>query len=89
MIGIGFWRDAVCGLSVDAIVNAIRHAVRLVGVDHVALGSNFDGGSPTPIDAAGLAHLTHGLTAAGFSDEDIAKLSGGNALRVFRSVLPP
>ena len=89
VIGIGFWRDAVCGLSVDAIVNAIRHAVRLVGVDHVALGSNFDGGSPTPIDAAGLAHLTHGLTAAGFSDEDIAKLSGGNALRVFRSVLPP
>ena len=89
VIGIGFWREAVCDVSVDAIVKAIRYAVGVVGIDHVAFGSNFDGGSPTPVDAAGLAHLTHGLTAAGFSDEDIAKLSGGNALRVFRRVLPP
>lgn len=89
VIGIGFWREAVCDVSIDAIVRAIRYAVGLVGIDHVALGSNFDGGSPTPMDAAGLAHLTHGLTSAGFSDEDIAKISGGNALRVFRQVLPP
>jgi microsomal dipeptidase-like Zn-dependent dipeptidase len=89
VIGIGFWREAVCDVSTDAIVRAIRYAVGLVGIDHVALGSNFDGGSPTPMDAAGLAHLTHGLTSAGFSDEDIAKISGGNALRVFRQVLPP
>jgi microsomal dipeptidase-like Zn-dependent dipeptidase len=41
------------------------------------------------MDAAGLAHLTHGLTAAGFSDDDIAKISGLNALRVLRMVLPP
>ena len=89
VIGIGFWREAVCDVSVDAIVKAIRFAVGVVGIDHVAFGSNFDVGSPTPVDAAGLAHLTHGLTAAGFSDDDIAKLSGGNALRVFRRVLPP
>ena len=60
----------------------------LVGIDHVSLGSNFDGGTRTPIDAAGLARLTHGLTAAGFSDDDIAKISGGNAWRLLRSVLP-
>jgi microsomal dipeptidase-like Zn-dependent dipeptidase len=60
-----------------------------VGIDHVSLGSNFDGGSPTPVGAAGLAHLTQALTAAGFSDDDIAKISGGNALRVLRNVLPP
>jgi membrane dipeptidase len=89
VIGIGFWREAVCDVSIDAIVKAIRYAVGLVGIDHVALGSNFDAGSATPMDAAGMAHLTHGLTAAGFSDEDIAKLSGGNALRVLRQVLPP
>jgi microsomal dipeptidase-like Zn-dependent dipeptidase len=88
VIGIGFWRDAVCEASVDAIVAAIRYAVGLVGVDHVAFGSNFDGASPMPIDAAGLAQLTQGLTAAGFSDDDIGKLAGGNALRVLRAVLP-
>ena len=89
LIGIGFWREAVCDVSVDAIVRSIRYAVGVVGVDHVAFGSNFDGGAPTPVDAAGLAHLTHGLTAAGFSDEDIAKIAGGNVLRVLRQVLPP
>ena len=89
VIGIGFWREAVCDVSVDAIVKAIRYAVGWSGIDHVALGSNFDGGSPTPMDAAGLAHLTHGLTAAGFSDDDIAKLSGGNALRVLRRSCRP
>lgn len=89
VIGIGYWRDAVCDGSIDAIVKAIRYAVALVGVEHVALGSNFDGGARAPMDAARLAHLTHGLTAAGFSDDDIAKLAGGNAWRVLRSVLPP
>lgn len=89
LIGIGYWREAVCDLSIDAIVKAIRYAVALVGVEHVALGSNFDGGAQTPMDAAGLAHLTHSLTAAGFSDDDIAKLAGGNALRVLRDLLPP
>ena len=89
LIGIGFWREAVCDVSVDAIVRSIRYAVGVVGIDHVAFGSNFDGGAPTPVDAAGLAHITHGLTAAGFSDEDIAKIAGGNVLRVLRRVLPP
>lgn len=89
VIGIGFWREAVCDVSVDAIVRSIRYAVGVVGVDHVAFGSNFDGGAPTPVDAAGLPHLTRGLTAAGFSDEDIAKIAGGNVLRVLRRVLPP
>jgi microsomal dipeptidase-like Zn-dependent dipeptidase len=89
VIGIGYWRDAVCDVSIDAVVKAIRYAVALVGIDHVALGSNFDGGARAPIDAAGMAQLTRGLTAAGFSDDDIAKMAGGNAWRVLRSVLPP
>jgi membrane dipeptidase len=89
LVGIGFWREAVCDVSVEAIVRSIRYAVALVGVDHVAFGSNFDGGAPTPVDVTGLAHLTHGLTAAGFSDEDIAKISGGNVMRVLRRILPP
>lgn len=88
LIGIGYGPQAVCDVSIDAVVKAIRYAVALVGIDHVALGSNFDGAARTPMDAAGLAHLTHALTAAGFSDGDIGKLAGANAWRVLRSVLP-
>lgn len=88
LIGIAFGGAAVCGDSIDAIVKAIRHVVALVGIDHVAFGTNFDGGDMAPIDAAGLARLTHGLTAAGFADGDIAKVSGGNAWRLLRRMLP-
>ncbi|MEO0488222.1 MAG: membrane dipeptidase, partial [Cyanobacteria bacterium J06659_2] len=43
VIGIGFWQTAVCGEDVSAIVRAIRYVADLVGVEHVALGSDFDG----------------------------------------------
>lgn len=88
LVGIGFWKEAVCGVSIDAIVRAIRHAVSVVGVEHVALGSDFDGAVETPIDAAGLAHLTQALTAVGFSDDEIGLIAGRNALRLMRRVLP-
>ena len=80
--------DATCDTTLDAIVRSIRYAVDLVGVDHVALGSNFDGGRATPIDAAGLAHLTQTLMAAGFTEDDIARIAGANAWRLLRSLLP-
>jgi microsomal dipeptidase-like Zn-dependent dipeptidase len=88
LIAISFTPDAVCGTTLDAIVRSIRYAVDLVGVDHVALGSNFDGGLATPIDAAGLAQLTQALMAAGFSEDEIARISGANAWRLLRSLLP-
>ncbi|MBN2371031.1 MAG: dipeptidase [Vicinamibacteria bacterium] len=88
VIGIGFFRQAVCGRDVDAIVRAMSHAVRVVGVDHVALGSDFDGAVTTPFDAAGVAALADGLLAHGFSADEIGKIMGGNALRVLRAALP-
>ena len=88
VVGIGFWKEAVCGNSIDAIVKAIAHGVAVAGVDHVAIGSDFDGAGAAPFDAAGLAHLTQALTKIGLSDEDIAKISGANVLRVLLEVLP-
>jgi len=58
-----------------------------VGIEHVALGSDWDG-SKAVITASGLALLTEGLMEAGFSQEEIAAILGGNVLRVLRATLP-
>jgi membrane dipeptidase len=93
VIGIGFWGGApesaaVCGSDPEAIVRAIRHAISVAGVDHVGLGSDYDGTVPVPFDAAGMAELTDALLRAGLSDEDVAKIMGGNVLRVLAASLP-
>jgi len=88
VIGIGFWPRAICGDDVAAIVRALRYAVDLVGVDHVALGSDFDGAVQVPFDVSGLPLLTGALLEAGFTAAEIEKLMGGNVLRVLQAVLP-
>jgi microsomal dipeptidase-like Zn-dependent dipeptidase len=88
VVGIGFWETAVCGPDAAAIARAIRHAAGIAGVEHVALGSDFDGAVTTPFDASGMATLTDALLAVGFSEDEVAGLMGGNALRVLGAVLP-
>lgn len=88
VVGIGFWDTAVCGKDVRAIARAVRHAARIAGVRHVALGSDFDGAVPTPFDASGLALLTEALLDVGFGERDIELIMGGNTLRVLGETLP-
>lgn len=88
LIGIGFWDVAVCGEDVGSIVRALRHAADVAGVDHVALGSDFDGATRTPFDASGMALLTEGLLGAGFTADEVARIMGGNAVRLLREALP-
>jgi microsomal dipeptidase-like Zn-dependent dipeptidase len=88
LIGIGYWDAAACDVSVAGIVRAIQYAARLVGADHVALGSDFDGATATPFDTTGLAQITDGLLAAGMPEEEVRKIMGGNVLRLLREVLP-
>lgn len=87
VIGIAYFEVAVCGTDATAIARAIRHAVDTAGVDAVALGSDFDGAVATPFDTTGLGLLIDALFQAGFSEEDVAKIMGGNALRVLLSAL--
>jgi microsomal dipeptidase-like Zn-dependent dipeptidase len=88
LIGIGFWDTAVCGQDGQAIARAIKHVANLVGVGHVALGSDFDGAIPAPFDATGVAQITDALLAEGFSESDIEMIMGGNVLRFLKENLP-
>lgn len=88
VIGIGYWDTAVCGTDAKAIAKAIRYTANLVGVDHVGLGSDFDGAVVTPFDTSGLAQITDALLAEGFTDEEIGKIMGRNVLRLLIQNLP-
>ncbi|WP_294332425.1 dipeptidase [uncultured Sphingomonas sp.] len=87
VVGIGYWEAAVCSTSPSAVAAAIAHVRDLVGIDHVGLGSDFDGAVTTGFDAAQLVVVTQALVDRGFSEADIAKVMGGNVLRVLRAGL--
>ena len=88
VIGIAYFHGAVCDLNAAGIVRAIQHAVKLAGVKHVALGSDFDGAIRVAFDTTGLVLLTQGLLEAGFSESDIADIMGGNIKRLLLAQFP-
>lgn len=72
--------------TVADLVDHVDHAVKLIGIDHVGIASDFDGGGGVTgwADAAETANVTAELESRGYSREDIAKIWGGNLLRVWR-----
>jgi microsomal dipeptidase-like Zn-dependent dipeptidase len=88
VIGIGYWPTAVCGEDAGAIARAIRHAVSVAGIEHVGLGSDFDGAVTVPFDTTGVPLVTEALLAEGFSEDDVARLMGGNVVRLLEDTLP-
>jgi membrane dipeptidase len=89
LIGIGFWDGAVCDPHPRSIARAIRHVAMLVGIQHVALGSDFDGATSVPFDASQLVQLTQALREEAFTDDQIRDIMGENAIRFLRDNLPP
>ncbi len=88
VIGIGYWDGAICDTAPAAVAKAIAHVRDLVGIDYVGLGSDYDGATTVGFDTAQLALVTQALMDRGFTDEEIAKVMGGNVLRVLRQTLP-
>jgi len=88
VIGIGYWDAAVCDTTPAGIVAAMNHVRDLVGVEHLALGSDFDGATTVRFDTSELVYITQALLDAGYDDDAIGLIMGGNALRVLRAVLP-
>jgi membrane dipeptidase len=82
--------DRIPRPPLSVLIDHIDHIAKVAGVDHVGLGSDFDGVSgqlPQGIDSpADLPKITAALMERGYSAEDCRKILGGNLLRVFREV---
>jgi membrane dipeptidase len=82
-------RQSVLDITVGTVVDHIDHIVKLVGPDHVGLGSDFDGVFAFPKglnDCSKMPNITRELVARGYSERDIKKILGGNFMRVFGQV---
>lgn len=78
----------MCGTDIHASVDAMRYVTNLVGIDHVAIGSDYDGSITAPFDITGFPLITEALMEDGFTEEEIGKIMGGNIVRVLRETLP-
>jgi membrane dipeptidase len=88
VVGIGYWETAVCGRDAGAVARTIQYTAKVVGVEHVALGSDFDGATTMPFDVTGVPLITDALRKAGLSEHDVRLVMGENVLRVLSQSLP-
>ncbi|MET0462341.1 MAG: membrane dipeptidase [Chitinophagaceae bacterium] len=88
LIGIGLWETAVCGTDAAATAKSIRYAVDKIGLDKVAIGSDFDGAIEAPFDITGFPLLVAALEKEGFDRIAIEKILGGNTRDFFLRNLP-
>ncbi len=89
IIGLGYWDGAMCNTDPATVAKAAKHVRDLVGIEHVALGSDFDGAVTTRFDASGVVQITQALMDAGFTEAEIRAVMGLNALRVIKAGLVP
>jgi microsomal dipeptidase-like Zn-dependent dipeptidase len=89
VIGIGYWDGALCDTNPRAAAKAMKHVRDLVGVQHVALGSDYDGATTVRFDTSQLVQVTQALMDEGFTAAEIRAVMGENALRVIRAGLVP
>ena len=88
LIGIGYDSLFTGEPGIIPIIHSIEYVARLVGVEHVALGSDYDGVIKAPFDASGLPLITQGLKEENFSADEIQKIMGGNVMRFLTQNLP-
>jgi len=88
LVGIGLWETAVCGTDAMATAKSIRYVADKIGVDKVALGSDFDGAIGTHFDVTGLPLIVNALLKEGFTRTEIEMIMGGNIRDFFLRNLP-
>ena len=89
IIGIGYWDGALCSTDPVQIARSIAHVRDLVGIQHVALGSDFDGAVTTRFDSSQIVQVTQALIDIGFTETEIRAVMGGNALRIIKQGIEP
>ena len=89
IIGLGYWDGAMCDTDPKSVAKAVKHIRSLAGIEHIALGSDFDGAVTTRFDTGGLVHITQALIEAGFTEGEIRAVMGLNALRIIKAGLVP
>jgi len=89
IIGIGYWDGAICDTSPKSVAKAMKHVRDLVGIQHVALGSDYDGATTVRFDTSKLVQVTQALLDEGFTPDEIRAVMGGNAIRILREGLKP
>jgi len=74
---------------VKDVVDHIDHIVKIAGIDHVGIGTDFDGGGEVSgcYDVSQMGNITLELVKRGYTEEQIRKIWGGNFIRVFKAVL--
>ncbi len=88
LVGIAMFEQAVCGTDATATAKAIKYTSDLIGVDHVALGSDFDGSVTTPFDITGLPLIVEELLKLDFSEKEIKMIMGENVKLFLLNNLP-
>ncbi len=88
LIGAGYWQEAACATTPAGIAAQIIYGISLVGAEHVALGSDYDGAVTTGFDTSELAAITQALMDAGLGEASIRAVMGENAVRFFLDNLP-
>ena len=84
------YKDEIDGVrpSLSLLIDHLDHIVKLIGIDHVGLGSDFDGINSSPRelnDVTDMPLITQELIKRGYSKKDIHKILGGNFIRVFKA----
>ncbi len=88
LIGVGYWDGAVCDATPLGVVRSIRYGIDLLGLSHVALGSDYDGTVTTHFDTSELAVLTQTMLDEGFTEAEIRAVMGENVKRFLLDQLP-
>jgi len=89
LIGIGFFPTAIGNDGIKGIVNSIKYVKDLVGVEYVALGSDYDGSVTVPFDITGFPLLVDEMLQQGFTPSEIKLIMGENVKRFWLNNLPP
>jgi membrane dipeptidase len=88
LIAVGYWDGAICRPNAREIVKAFKYGIEMVGVEHIALGSDYDGAVSVPFDTSKFIYLTQTFLGIGLSEFQIKQVMGGNMLGYLQLHLP-